>query len=119
MYKSEFNKTKIVATIGPATSSRDMLKSLIMAGVDVCRINSSHGSHEDHLEVIKHIRSINEELNSDVCILQDLQGPKLRIGMVENDGVEIVKGQTLILTSKEMIGNAEKVCSKRSTTCSL
>ena len=110
MYKSDFNKTKIVATIGPATSSREMLKSLIMAGVDVCRINSSHGSHEDHLEVIKHIRSINEELNSDVCILQDLQGPKLRIGMVENDGVEIFNNQTLILTSKEMIGNAEKVC---------
>ena len=110
MYKNDFNKTKIVATIGPATSSREMLKSLIMAGVDVCRINSSHGSHADHLEVIKHIRSINEELNSDVCILQDLQGPKLRIGMIENDGVEIIKGQTLILTSKEMIGNAQTVC---------
>ena len=103
MYKSDFNKTKIVATIGPATSSREMLKSLIMAGVDVCRINSSHGSHEDHLEVIKHIRSINEELNSDVCILQDLQGPKLRIGMVENDGVEIFNNQTLILTSKNSL----------------
>ena len=110
MYKNDFNKTKIVATIGPATSSREMFKSLIMAGVDVCRINSSHGSHADHLEVIKHIRSINEELNSDVCILQDLQGPKLRIGMIENDGVEIIKGQTLILTSKEMIGNAQTVC---------
>jgi len=110
MYKNDFNKTKIVATIGPATSSREMLKSLILAGVDVCRINSSHGSHEDHLEVIQHIRSINEELNSDVCILQDLQGPKLRVGMVENDGVNISNGQTLILTSKEMISTAEMVC---------
>ncbi len=110
MYKNDFNKTKIVATIGPATSSREMLKSLIMAGVDVCRINSSHGSHADHIEVIQHIRSINEELNSDVCILQDLQGPKLRVGMVENDGVNINNGQTLILTSKEMISTSEMVC---------
>jgi pyruvate kinase len=62
------------------------------------------------LEVIKHIRSINEELNSDVCILQDLQGPKLRIGLIENDAIEITKGQILTLTSKEMIGNAEKIC---------
>lgn len=110
MYKENFNKTKIVATIGPATASRDMLKNIILAGVDVCRINSSHGSHEDHLQVIKNIRSINEELNSDICILQDLQGPKLRIGVVENDGIDISKGQKIILTSTEMIGNAEKVC---------
>lgn len=110
MYKENFNKTKIVATIGPATSSREMLKNIILSGVDVCRINSSHGTHADHLEVIKNIRSINEELNSDICILQDLQGPKLRIGIVENDGVEVVKGNQIILTSTEMIGNAEKVC---------
>lgn len=110
MYKENFNKTKIVATIGPATSSREMLKNIILSGVDVCRINSSHGTHADHLEVIKNIRSINEELNSDICILQDLQGPKLRIGIVENDGVEIQKGNQIILTSTEMIGNAEKVC---------
>ena len=59
MYRSNFNRTKIVATIGPATCSREMLKNIILAGVDVCRINSSHGTHADHLEVIKHIRSIN------------------------------------------------------------
>lgn len=110
MYKSNFNKTKIVATIGPATASREMLKSIILAGVDVCRINSSHGSYEDHLEVIKNIRSINEELNSDVCILQDLQGPKLRLGMVEGEGVEVADNQKIILTSKEMIGNAQMIC---------
>ena len=110
MYRSNFNRTKIVATIGPATCSREMLKNIILAGVDVCRINSSHGTHADHLEVIKHIRSINEELNSDVCILQDLQGPKLRIGLIENDAIEITKGQILTLTSNEMIGNAEKIC---------
>ncbi len=110
MYKSHFNRTKIVATIGPATSSKAALKQIILAGVDVCRINSSHGTLEDHLEVIKNIREINEEINSDVCILQDLQGPKLRIGLMENDGVEVVKGQKIILTSNEVIGNAQRVC---------
>lgn len=109
MYKSNFNRTKIVATIGPATASREMLKSIILAGVDVCRINSSHGSHADHLEVIKNVRSINDEINSDVCILQDLQGPKLRIGIIENGEVEIIKGQSIILTSDEVIGNSERV----------
>lgn len=110
MYKNHFNRTKIVATIGPASSDEETLKELIRSGVDVCRINSSHGSHEDHSDVIKKVRKINEELNSDVCILQDLQGPKLRIGLVENDSVELIKGQTLILTSREMIGTHEKIC---------
>ncbi len=110
MYKSNFNRTKIVATIGPATSSKAALKQIILAGVDVCRINSSHGLLSDHLEVIKHVREINEEINSDVCILQDLQGPKLRIGMMENDGVDVFKGQKITLTSKEVIGNAQLVC---------
>lgn len=110
MYKSNFNRTKIVATIGPATSSKAALKQIILAGVDVCRINSSHGTLEDHLEVIRNVREINEEINSDVCILQDLQGPKLRIGLMENDGVEVLKGQKITLTSNEVIGNAQLVC---------
>ncbi|MCC6818929.1 MAG: pyruvate kinase [Bacteroidia bacterium] len=110
MYKNNFNRTKIVATIGPATESKENLRQLVLAGLDVCRINSSHGSHEDHLKVIQNIRAINAELNSDVCILQDLQGPKLRLGMVENDGVEVKEGSKIILTSKEMIGNAERIC---------
>lgn len=109
MYKYNFNKTKIVATIGPATSSKEMLTQLIKAGVDVCRINSSHGTHIDHLQVIKNIRQINKELNSDICILQDLQGPKLRIGIVENDEVFIEKGKKIILTCNEMIGNSEMI----------
>lgn len=110
MYKNNFNRTKIVATIGPATASREMLKKLILSGVDVCRINSSHGTHEDHIQVINHIRSLNEELNSDVCILQDLQGPKLRIGLMENDGVELINGQNITLTSNELIGNNKVIC---------
>lgn len=110
MYRTNFNRTKIVATIGPATASENVLKQIIKAGVDVCRLNSSHGSHEDHLKVILAVRQINEEFNSDICLLQDLQGPKLRIGIMQNDGVEIVKGQKLVLTSNEIIGNSERVC---------
>jgi pyruvate kinase len=109
MYKYNFNKTKIVATIGPATSSKEMLTQLIKAGVDVCRINSSHGTHSDHQQVIDAIREINKELNSDICILQDLQGPKLRIGIVENDEVFIEKGKKITLTCNEMIGNSEMI----------
>ncbi len=110
MYKSNFNKTKIIATIGPATSSKENLLKIIHAGVDVCRLNFSHGSHQDHAQVINHVKEINKELNSDICLLMDLQGPKLRVGLIENEGVELVNGSEVILTSDEMIGNAQKFC---------
>lgn len=109
MYKSHFNKTKIIATIGPATASKEKIKQIIFAGVDVCRLNFSHGSYEDHQKVLENIRQVNDELNSDVCILQDLQGPKLRVGIMENDGVELEEGQTIILTSDEVIGTKERI----------
>ncbi len=110
MYKSHFNKTKIIATIGPATSSKENLRRIILAGVDVCRLNFSHGSYEDHLAVLKTIRELNEEIGSDVPILQDLQGPKLRVGMMENDGVELKEGEQTILTSDEVIGTKDRIC---------
>jgi pyruvate kinase len=108
-YKNQFNKTKIVATIGPATASYDMLKEIIYAGVDVCRINGSHGKHEDHQKVIDNIRRINAELRSNVCVLFDLQGPKLRIGDVENNGILLEKGKEVILTTVPCLGTKEKV----------
>jgi pyruvate kinase len=73
--KVSFNKTKIVATVGPASNSKDMLRALIKEGVDVFRLNFSHGSHEDHLKVINFVRELNKELGSRVSLLQDLQGP--------------------------------------------
>jgi pyruvate kinase len=103
------SKTKVIATLGPATSSKEVLRDLIRAGVDVCRINFSHGSHENHAHVVKYIREINEELGLHTAILADLQGPKLRIGDVENNGVELVKGNDLTFTTKKMLGNAAKV----------
>ena len=73
-------KTKIIATIGPATSSRPKIRSLIKKGVNVCRINFSHSSHEKAKEMISLIKSVNQELNVHTAILADLQGPKIRIG---------------------------------------
>jgi len=104
-----FNKTKIVATVGPASSSVDMLRQLIIHGVDVFRLNFSHGRHEDHQQVLDNIRGLNEELKTHVCILQDLQGPKIRIGEVENGEVLLEEGGTLKITTEEVIGTANLV----------
>ncbi len=104
-----YNKTKIIATIGPATESKEMLRALLMEGVDVCRINFSHGSFEQHENVIRNIHELNDELNLNTSILGDLQGPKLRIGRVENDEIEIETGKTILCTNKECIGTNEKI----------
>ncbi len=104
-----FNKTKIVATIGPASNNREMLKQLIINGVDVFRLNFSHGSHQDHQQVLDSINSLNEELGTHVCILQDLQGPKIRIGEIENEEVFLEEGATFVITTDEIIGTAQMV----------
>ncbi len=109
MKKISYNKTKIIATIGPATSSTQMLKRIIKAGVDVCRINFSHGTHDEHRKVIERVRKINEENGIHVAILGDLQGPKLRIGDVENNRIELVKGSKLILTTNKCVGTASRL----------
>lgn len=103
-------KTKIVATMGPAsTASKEILREMIRAGVNVCRLNFSHGSHEDHLRTINMIREINKEEGTHISILADLQGPKIRIGEVENNAVELSDGDELIITTNECIGTKEKV----------
>ena len=104
-----FNKTKIVATVGPATNSKEMLIELVRAGVDVFRLNFSHGTHEGHMKVIQAIREINKEMDTHVCILQDLQGPKIRTNQVENDEIFVEPGQPLIITSEDMVGTPEKI----------
>jgi pyruvate kinase len=104
--KIAYNKTKIVATVGPASNSKEMLRALIKEGVDVFRLNFSHGTHEDHLKVINCVRELNKEMGSTVCLLQDLQGPKIRVQMME-DGVELERGQEFIITSRELLGNKE------------
>lgn len=102
------NKTKIVATLGPATSAKETMLQLIEAGVNVFRINFSHSSHEDAVDLIEKIRSLNHEHNLNVAILADLQGPKLRIGEVE-PGAVIKVGEKLIFSNKKQMGNATRV----------
>ncbi|MCF0056728.1 pyruvate kinase [Dyadobacter sp. CY356] len=103
-------KTKIVATVGPTSETKEMLHALAVAGVNVFRLNFSHGTHADHLARLNTIREINEEFGLNLAILQDLQGPKIRIGLVaEKDGVLIEAGNKLILSNTEVLGTAEKV----------
>jgi pyruvate kinase len=103
------NKTKIVATMGPATADIHVLEQMINEGLDICRINFSHGDYSAVLEAVNNIRSLNKKLKRHVAILADLQGPKLRIGTVKNNGVELTAGKDLIITTRECEGNAERV----------
>ena len=99
----DHQNTKIVATVGPASNSYDMLLKLVQAGVDVFRLNFSHGSHSDHAEVINHINYINEKYNLHVGILADLQGPKLRVGKIENNSLPLKPGDVVNFTNKATI----------------
>ncbi|MGV0025995.1 pyruvate kinase [Phormidesmis priestleyi] len=100
-------RTKIVATIGPATSSPEVLRQLIEAGATTLRLNFSHGTHDDHLRSIRLIRQISYDLNQPVGILQDLQGPKIRLGRFENGSIILNKGDRYTLTSRLMPGTQE------------
>ncbi|NJN56558.1 MAG: pyruvate kinase [Leptolyngbyaceae cyanobacterium SL_5_9] len=100
-------RTKIVATIGPATSSPEVLRDLIEAGATTLRLNFSHGTHEDHQRNIRLIRQISFELNQPVGILQDLQGPKIRLGKFENGSITLQKGDPFILTSRLLPGTQQ------------
>ncbi|MCB0794056.1 MAG: pyruvate kinase [Flavobacteriales bacterium] len=102
-------KTKIVATIGPASAPKEVLREMLLHGVDVCRLNFSHGSYDFYARVIEDIRSLDKELDLTTAILADLQGPKLRVGKIDGDGVELAPHAELVLTTKEVIGSAEQV----------
>jgi pyruvate kinase len=103
------SKTKIVCTIGPASNSFDRLKKLIQAGMSVARLNFSHGTRSEHGEVIKNIRHIARELNKPVAILQDLAGPKIRIGQISSGTVLLEPGKTFTLTTRLVAGNENEV----------
>jgi pyruvate kinase len=103
------NHTKIVATVGPASNSKEVLTQLVQAGVTVFRLNFSHGEHAVHAEVIQKIREVNKDLGSHVAILQDLQGPKIRVELVKDGGVPIEPEDELIITTDSCEGTSEKV----------
>ena len=109
IHVNHHQKTKILATIGPASSSKEALLDLVKAGVNVFRLNFSHGAHSQHQEVIDNILEINEKYNVHVGILADLQGPKLRIGKIENNALEINPGDILTFVNEECLGTKEKI----------
>lgn len=109
-YVQDIHRTKIVATVGPASESYEQLQELVRAGVNVFRLNFSHGDHENKLDIINKIRKINQQKPYYISILGDLQGPKLRLGELENGHINIVPGDILVFTSKEkVIGTKEKI----------
>lgn len=104
------HRTKIVATVGPACDTYEKLLELVKAGVNIFRLNFSHGTHENKAQIIEHIREINTKEPYNISILADLQGPKLRVGEIENGALLIEPGDILTFTSKEkVVGNKEKI----------
>ena len=102
-------RAKIVATLGPATRDEKSIRQLILSGVNIFRLNFSHGTHEDHGKEIEWIRMAAADLKRSVSILQDLQGPKIRTGEIQNDGIALVPGQKLILTTKSVLGDEKRI----------
>ena len=102
-------KTKIVATVGPACRSKALLRDIILEGASVLRLNFSHSTHEMHQEVIEFIRALNEELNTHVCILQDLQGPKIRLRNIVGGRLYIKQGDTISITTENIAGNKQRL----------
>lgn len=106
---SNFQKTKILATVGPASSNYNTILNLVKAGVDAFRLNFSHGKHEEHLEIFDYIQYINKKYKTNISVLADLQGPKLRVGEMENGKMAIKKGDILTFVNEPCIGNMERV----------
>ncbi len=99
-----FRRTKIVATIGPASSSEEMLKELVSSGANVFRLNFSHGDHADKRAIIQRIRSVSEQLAQPIAILGDLQGPKIRVGQLKDGFMLLAPGQQVTITSRDILG---------------
>lgn len=108
-FEHTIKRTKIVATVGPACDSYEKLLELVKAGVNVFRLNFSHGTHEGKAKIIEYIRQINTSEPYNIAILADLQGPKLRVGDIENDALEVKPGDLLTFTNEKCIGTKEKI----------
>lgn len=102
-------KTKIVATLGPASSDKEILRKMFFEGLNVCRLNFSHGSYEDHAAVIQTIRELNVETGLNVAILADLQGPKIRVHEVENNGIILENDADIEIVTKRIVGTSKRI----------
>ncbi|MBN2771591.1 MAG: pyruvate kinase, partial [Spirochaetes bacterium] len=102
-------RTKIICTLGPATDTGDILKRMIANGMNVARLNVSHGDHEEHKKRIKLIKEIREELNIPIGILLDTKGPEVRIKDFENGSIILNRGDNFVLTVRDVIGNNNEV----------
>lgn len=103
------HKTRIVATIGPASESPKMLERLIRAGLNVARLNFSHGDFTGHAERIARIRAAERATGQCVAIMADLPGPKMRVGKIEPEPIQLHPGDAFALTSEDIVGNAQRV----------
>jgi pyruvate kinase len=104
------NSTKVIATIGPATRSYERIRELLEAGVNVVRLNFSHGSHSDHQKTVQLVRRVAKELGVIVAIFQDLQGPKVRLGEIEDGEALISTGDSFVISTEPCTGTAERAC---------
>ena len=98
-------KTKIICTLGPASDSEQVIRELMLAGMNVARLNFSHGSHEEQKRKADLVKKVREELGLPVALLLDTKGPEIRTGMLENGKVELKKGQSFVLTTEDILGN--------------
>ena len=101
-------RTKIVCTVGPASETEEMIAKLVSAGMNVARINFSHGTHEYQRMLIQRIKKVRKELGQPVAVLMDLQGPKIRIGNIKGTAVELLPGQQYVLTSDAVLGDENR-----------
>src|SRR5215510_111099 len=103
------HKTKIVATIGPASESPEMLERLLRAGLNIARLNFSHGDVTGHAERIARIRAAERATGCRVAIMADLPGPKIRVGKIEPEPIQLVAGDRFTLTTEDVVGNTDRV----------
>jgi pyruvate kinase len=97
-------RTKVVCTLGPASESQEIVEEMAKAGMNVARLNFSHGSYKNHKMLIKNVRAVSKKLGKPIAILQDLQGPKIRVGKMPKHGIEVKKGDKVTITTKDVIG---------------
>src|SRR5580700_11055545 len=103
------HKTKIIATVGPACNTYEKLLALVQEGVNVFRLNFSHGTHEEHHQVMHHIKAINETFPLNIAMIADLQGPKLRVGEILDNALDLKKGDVFYFTNEPCIGTLANI----------